>query len=63
MREEAISYFSSLLSEEQVDRLRAQDKILEAILKLVDEEENKELMRPITMEDLESTIAAIKSDK
>eukprot|EP01018_Ginkgo_biloba_P025672 Gb_11085 [translate_table: standard] len=63
IREEAISFFSTLLAEEQVDRAEAQNEILGVIPNLISKEGNLFLTKPITMEELENTIAGMKEDK
>eukprot|EP01018_Ginkgo_biloba_P012862 Gb_10551 [translate_table: standard] len=63
IREEAVSFFSSLLIAEQVDRSEVQNEILEVIPNLILDEDNRLLTNPITLEELEHTLARMKEDK
>eukprot|EP01018_Ginkgo_biloba_P020121 Gb_01141 [translate_table: standard] len=56
VREEAISYFSSVLSKDQVDRSEAQEEILGEISNLISERDNSFVVKPISLEELEETV-------
>ena len=63
VNKEVVSYFLSFLLEDQRDRPEAQDELLRVIPNLVGEEQNWEMMKSITMEELENMLATMKLDE
>eukprot|EP00253_Pinus_taeda_P008746 PITA_08746 len=55
-----MDYHKDILTETQVDRTRAIQEICSAIPSLVTEDQNKALMRAVTLEELEEVVKAMK---
>eukprot|EP00253_Pinus_taeda_P017254 PITA_17254 len=55
-----IDHHKGILSEPQADRMQAIQEICSAIPRLVTEDQNKALMRAVTLEEIEETVKAMK---
>eukprot|EP00253_Pinus_taeda_P013830 PITA_13830 len=55
-----MDHHKEILSEPQADRMQAIQEICSAILRLVTEDQNKALMRAVTLEEIEETVKAMK---
>ena len=63
IKTELVSFYENLLTEDDEDRDAAQQQVISHIPSLVTTEQNIMLMRPTTLQEVETTIKQMKEDQ
>ena len=63
INEELINYFQDCLNNYEVSNQTAQMEMLRSIPKIISDEDNKLLNKPLTLEEIKATLFSINLDK